>query len=897
MPTPSGNLDRPQSLASKGEPLRALFESLGDPPLALLAPDGRMLLCNAGARRLFGISPDEPEGLPLAALLADPDPTIPMANQALQDTTELGFLETSCLCRRRDGSTFRARLELRALRPAAGKLEGFSLRVRPGNRDQDEAGRAQRIGRLYRVLSEINQLVVEVRDREELLQQACRLSVEQGLFAMTWIGLADHGARKVRPVACHGMDHAYLSAFSAVVNRTAEGRKLSWNAIRKGAHFVCNDIFADPRMAPIHAEARRLGYRASAIFPIHSQGRVVGTLCIFSTETGFFDAEEVGLLEKLAANLSFALEKMDQERQRMSTLSALRESEERFRATFEQAAVGLAHVSPDGHWLRVNQRLCEIVGYQEQELLELTFQEITHSEDLDADLASVQQMLAGEITTYSMDKRFIRKSGEPIWIELTVALVRELQGEPKYFIKVVEDISERKRAEEALRKRAEEMTILNRLNSRVSNSLAPTRVIEAALDDILESLQPDLALFYLLENDQLVLQQDRTSRLSFAREEAAVKQIGNCLCGLAARGKKPIFSHDIRLDSRCTLEECKQAGVRSFAALPLVSAGSLLGVLSIGWVNRVNFSDQAVFLETLASQTAIGLHNALLHDRVRRHAADLEQQVSTRTAELQESRQALIAVIHDLNRKTGELAEANRRLKEVDRLKSLFIASMSHELRTPLNSIIGFSSILLDEWAGPLNEEQKENLSSVLRSGRHLLALINDVIDVSKIEAGQLDIQYQRFNLQEVIDEAVEALSAETAAKGLRLEVESVSLEMFGDRVRLLQCLLNLLSNAVKYTNKGFVRIAATPLHDAGKVEIAVEDSGVGIREQDRSLLLEPFTRLDSPLKKRVPGTGLGLYLTRKLATEVLLGSFDFTSTEGQGSRFTLRVPISAEGA
>jgi len=144
-------------------------------------------------------------------------------------------------------------------------------------------------------------------------------------------------------------------------------------------------------------------------------------------------------------------------RERKQNEAALRESEERFRATFEQAAVGIAHVAPDGRWLRVNQRLCDIVGYSRKELSALTFQDITHPEDLETDLENVQQVLANEISSYDMEKRYIRKDGSPIWINLTVSLVREADGAPKYFIAVIEDIAHRKQTEAMLARRREEL--------------------------------------------------------------------------------------------------------------------------------------------------------------------------------------------------------------------------------------------------------------------------------------------------------------------------------------------------------------------------------------------------------------------------------------------------------
>ena len=143
----------------------------------------------------------------------------------------------------------------------------------------------------------------------------------------------------------------------------------------------------------------------------------------------------------------------------------LRESEERLRATFEQAAVGIAHVGLQGHWLRVNQKLCDIVGYTREELAERTFQDITHPDDLEADLAFVRQLLAGHISTYSMEKRYFHKDGSIVWIELTVSLVRELSGEPKYFISVVEDICAKKRAEVELRQAKEAADAASRAKS------------------------------------------------------------------------------------------------------------------------------------------------------------------------------------------------------------------------------------------------------------------------------------------------------------------------------------------------------------------------------------------------------------------------------------------------
>jgi PAS domain S-box-containing protein len=273
-------------------------------------------------------------------------------------------------------------------------------------------------------------------------------------------------------------------------------------------------------------------------------------------------------------------------------------------------------------------------------------------------------------------------------------------------------------------------------------------------------------------------------------------------------------------------------------------------------------------------------------EEIRRLNRELEQRVVERTAQLEAA-----------NR---ELEEANAHLKELDRLKSLFIASMSHELRTPLNSIIGFTSILLNEWAGAVNDEQKDNLATVLRSGKHLLALINDVIDVSKIEAGTIDSQSEDFDLYDVVAEAARLLGKDAHDKGLEFTVENLHQPMRTDRRRLLQCVMNLVSNAVKFTERGSVAIAVKKGgrgEDEGKregafIEISVTDTGIGIGEEGLPRLFHSFVRLDSPLRAKVPGTGLGLYLTKKLAAEVLKGDVTVESRAGKGSRFAVIIPV-----
>jgi PAS domain S-box-containing protein len=270
------------------------------------------------------------------------------------------------------------------------------------------------------------------------------------------------------------------------------------------------------------------------------------------------------------------------------------------------------------------------------------------------------------------------------------------------------------------------------------------------------------------------------------------------------------------------------------------------------------------------------------HDLTRRREAELA---------MTEQREALEEVVQE---RTKALVVANERLRELDQLKSMFIASMSHELRTPLNSIIGFSGVLLSGVPGKINSEQRTQLEMVKSAGRHLLEIIGDILDVSQIEAGSISPKQDDFDLADLEGEALGLVRAEAERRGLTVVEDHTHIHMVTDRRRLLQCVVNLLSNAVKYSQTGTVGLEVEQFE--GEVAISVSDTGIGISEADKSRIFSPFTRLESPLRAATPGTGLGLYVTRKVANEVLGGDVAFESELGRGSTFTLTVPAELDG-
>ncbi len=265
----------------------------------------------------------------------------------------------------------------------------------------------------------------------------------------------------------------------------------------------------------------------------------------------------------------------------------------------------------------------------------------------------------------------------------------------------------------------------------------------------------------------------------------------------------------------------------------------------------------------------------------------LKSQVNARTRELKEMNREMEARIQQ---RTAELAQAMEKAQEADRLKSAFLATMSHELRTPLNSIIGFTGILLQGLAGPLNDEQRKQLGIVQNSARHLLALINDVLDISKIEAGELKLSAREFDLPESLRKVFEMVLPLAQKKGLEmiLVIEKDVSRVVGDQRRLEQIILDLLNNAVKFTEKGFIKVTCSA--DGDQYVLSVSDTGIGIKPEDLLTIFHPFRQIDTGLARKHEGTGLGLSISKKLVT-MMGGTIHVASRWAEGSTFTVRFP------
>jgi signal transduction histidine kinase len=336
---------------------------------------------------------------------------------------------------------------------------------------------------------------------------------------------------------------------------------------------------------------------------------------------------------------------------------------------------------------------------------------------------------------------------------------------------------------------------------------------------------------------------------------------------------------------RLQLAPAGPAGERGLALVPLRSRDRLVGLL-VAVVDGELSADARSALEHAAPNLAIACERESAHQHMRRLAAQLRH-----AAQLLESQNAKLAEQH------GELSRLNTALDQASRLKDQFLANMSHELRTPLNSVIGFSDLLVTMASvdTPLTDTQRDYVETISRNGRHLLELINELLDLSKIAAGRLELRLEPLELEPVLREAADSVRAQLEAHNHRLALEPPEppVVVTADRGRLRQVLLNLLSNAIKFTTDGGrITLRAGP-EDAGRVRIAVTDTGIGIAPADQHRLFQEFVQLDASPSRRYEGTGLGLALSKRLV-ELHGGAIGVESQLGQGSTFWFTVPRAA---
>ena len=570
-----------------------------------------------------------------------------------------------------------------------------------------------------------------------------------------------------------------------------------------------------------------------------------------------------GLAASLALGMGFALwrlktdvaaHKRAEERSREASRE-LEASERRLTFALEQSHTGGWDLDLADHTAFRTLQHDRIFGYDavQPEWTYEKFLEHVLPEDRAAVDRAFAQATATE-TDWSFECRIRRVDNDIRWIWAAGGHQRDGRGAARRMAGIVQDITERKAIEAALRESEER---LRRLGDNLPESYVYQYTHDADGTPRFLYVSAGVERVHGVTPEQVLRDPD-------------------ALHGQITPGQMPRLAEDERLSRETLSEFDRELQIRNaagqdrwlrFRSQPRrVEGGRVIwdGVATDITARKRNEEEHRK-----AEAEVLRLNEAL-----QRHAEDLERRVAARTAELEVARD---------------------RAEESDRLKSAFLATMSHELRTPLNSIIGFTGILLQQLPGPLNDEQSKQLGMVRNSSRHLLSLINDILDLSKIEAGQLQVHHEAFDLRQSVQRIVATVRPMAEAKSLALDevVDPRVGAVTSDRRRVEQILLNLLTNAVKFTETGSIAVRVAPAD--GAVRIAVSDTGIGIAPDAAALLFQPFRQVDSGITRRHDGTGLGLAICRRLA-HLLGGDVTVESAPGAGSTFALSLPLGPSG-
>jgi PAS domain S-box-containing protein len=593
----------------------------------------------------------------------------------------------------------------------------------------------------------------------------------------------------------------------------------------------------------------------------------------FSQKLVVTSQDEIGKLSNAINEMSAKLDK---------SIGELEESEERYERLIEFAEVGII-AAENNKIIQVNRKAVEIYGYEKEELLGqppdiLSTKEYhkNHQKILD------EFKQSGTVKQTVFEEEGKRKDGSSFPIEISYSLARETEEGTYNVIAIMRDITERKKAEKEIKEARDFM------ENVISNSVDGIMIVDpqGTITKVNEALK---------------------QMLGFTEEELIGKHTSEL------PSKEP---EDIQISSEMIAQLFEKGYIETAEAVWVKNDGSKFPIE----VNMVLLKDEMGTVIGGVSSIRDITERKNNQEILKKANEELEDRVQERTVELQESNQQLQWEIKERKEIEQQLVTAKETAESANKAKSDFLANMSHELRTPLNHIIGFTELVLDKNFGDLNDTQSEYLGDVLQSSQHLLSLINDILDLSKVEAGKQELEPTNLDLKELLERSLIMFKEKTLKHGLQLslDVDHVPDTITADERKLKQVVYNLVANAVKFTPEGgSVTLSACHISSANGhwkksdgtlfhvpvvdddqssinqkecVAISVKDTGIGIEQEDLKRIFNPFEQVDTSSSRKYQGTGLGLSLCRKLVK--LHGGILWAESEGEGKGTTLNFII-----
>lgn len=568
------------------------------------------------------------------------------------------------------------------------------------------------------------------------------------------------------------------------------------------------------------------------IMPIEIREQFWGFVGLENTHSPrSWSLSEESMLRMVSAAIGTTLEhKRDEE--------ALARSESLFRNVFESASVGIALINPDGSFSQVNRSFCNMLGYTQAELMGRTLEMICTPEEYALQQQRMERLFEQHLLNFQTENRYLAKNGEIVWVNFSASAILNSEGQPLWLIGIIENITERKRAEEK--------SLRSERLLKMAGAMAKIGGWET--DYVTGNRTWTDEMYRIFGADPRIVPDDKWLWSRFAPEYHDLLQQVWERCRLE---QEP---YEIEIPLRETHGGQHWVHIRGAAE---VEEDKVIGIY--GAVQDITERKQ-------------------IEDKLRELNLALEQRVNERTRELANS--------------LTLLEQAKVDAESANRAKTEFLANMSHEIRTPMNAILGFSELLNEEIQDPRLRQHLEAISS---SGRTLLSLINDILDLSKIEAGKLKIEPVAVNPYHLFKDIHSIFGAKMRQKHLQLLLEidpELPLALVIDEIRLRQVLFNLIGNAVKFTEQGFVKISVSKQlesADASQITliITISDTGIGIPQEDQAKIFEAFQQREGQSNRKYGGTGLGLTITRRLV-EMMHGTLSLTSKPGEGSSFSV---------
>ncbi len=697
----------------------------------------------------------------------------------------------------------------------------------------------QRAAELQTV-AEVSTSAATVLDPEELLQEVVDLTKENFGLYHAHIYLIDDGGETLKLAAGAGEAGQQMVAEGWSIPADSE-TSLVARAYRNREGVIANNVREAPDFLP---NLYLPDTRAEMAVPMLAGERVLGVLDVQSEQIGRFTQQDVNIKTTLAEQVATALDN-----------ARLFAEQRRLTAILNNSRDYIALANPQGEIIYLNPGGAKMVGYNDpREILGMNITD-SHTPEDTARVLKEGVPIAMTEGTWRSENRLKHRDGHLIPVDQTIFVIRDDEGEVQTLATIMIDITEQKEAERQLRQRAAELQTVAEVSTSAATVLEPQELLQEVVDLTREDFNLYHAHIYLIDEAgeflKLAAGAGEAGQQMVAEGWSIAANSETSLVARAYRNREGVIVNDVR-EAPDFLPNPHLPGTRAEMAVPMIAGDRVLGVLDIQSAEVGRFTPQDVNIQTtLAGQVATALDNARLFQEA--------QQVADR-------------------------------LREVDRMKSEFLANMSHELRTPLNSILGYTQLLLLDLEDTLPQESLEDMQSIHLNGQHLLSMINDILDLAKIEAGRLNLNFEELEIGMLLESVQASNSGLFLEKPLELVIdmeENVPV-IWADSVRMTQVLNNLVANAVKFTDEGQITIRAYQQDDGVKIE--VEDEGIGIGEEDMDKLFERFRQIDGSYTRQAEGTGLGLPITRHLV-EMHGGAITVESEVGSGSTFTIHLP------